>query len=154
MAKDTKSEENQSRLGSGASPAGVGWPPKPNVNVEASGAGAGVGDDGDDDKPPIVPLDPKQVAAAKAAETGSAFIVENEGRIICRPPPGVALHTLGQVVLGNVVAHVDGKSVTIKHGTPIRGLPSKIIDKLRATRGISVGRIPSPAEKQVIANGG
>lgn len=107
-------------------------------------------------EPPVDPSKPPQLSkeelAAAAALTGEAFVVENEGRIICRPPPGVALHTLGNVVLGNVVATIDGKSVTIKHGTPVRGLSPAIIAKLRRSPEVRVGRVPTPAEKTAAAN--
>lgn len=122
-------------------------PPKPNTMAAAGG-------EDDERESPPKPSDPKAAAAADAAASKSAFIVDNGERFIARPPPGVPLHTLGYVVLGNWVGRLGSKSVNLRHGTPIKGLPPEIVEKLRTTRDVQVGKVPTPAEKQAAANGG
>lgn len=72
-----------------------------------------------------------------------ALVITNADGTLCRPPIGVALHTLGPVVIGNWFGHVDGKPVTVEHGTPIRGLPQGIVKKIRDTPEQRVGPFDS-----------
>lgn len=76
---------------------------------------------------------------APAPPPTSAVVITNADGTLCRPPVGVPLHTLGPVVIGNWFGHVDGKTVTVEHGTPVRGLPTGIVKKIRETPEQRVG---------------
>lgn len=68
-----------------------------------------------------------------------ALVVENADGMLCRPPIGVPIHTLGVVVIGNWFGHIDGKQVTVEHGTPLRGLPAALVKRIRETPEQRVG---------------
>lgn len=68
-----------------------------------------------------------------------ALVVTNADGTLCRPPVGVAISTLGPVVIGNWFGHIDGKPVTVEHGTPLRGLPAEVVKRVRATPDQRVG---------------
>jgi len=76
-------------------------------------------------------------------------VIQNADGMLCRPPPGVGLHTLGHVVIGNWFGHVDGKPVTVEHGTPVRGLPPAVAKKIRETPEQRVG--PFDSRKKTVA---
>lgn len=140
-------------LGSGASPAGVGWPPRPNVNVEATehqfpqvpqglslepiwrdAPPAELREDDDDEERPDPNVDPF-----------AAVVQVRQDGAVCRPPVGKHTSLLGSVVIGNWVGNVDGKPVDVLHGTPLHGLPPAIVRALRNTRGQKIGPYPPPA---------
>jgi hypothetical protein len=74
-----------------------------------------------------------------AAPPTAPVVITTADGVLCRPPPGVGLHTLGHVVIGNWFGHVDGKPVTVEHGTPIRGLPPAVARKIRETPEQRIG---------------
>lgn len=78
-------------------------------------------------------------AAPQVPATLQAVVHDTADEIVCRPPPGVAVHTLGQVVIGNWRGHVNGKAVSVAHCTPVAGLPSAVLSKLRATPEQKIG---------------
>jgi hypothetical protein len=86
-------------------------------------------------EPPAAPPPPTQ-----------AVVITTVDGTLCRPPVGVGLHTLGHVVIGNWFGHVDGKPVTVEHGTPVRGLPQAVAKKIRETPEQRVG--PYDARKR------
>lgn len=69
----------------------------------------------------------------------AALVVENADGMVCRPPLGVPIHTLGPVVIGNWFGHIEGKTVTVEHGTPLRGLPPVLVRRIRETPEQRVG---------------
>lgn len=76
---------------------------------------------------------------AEPAPQRDALVITNASSIVCRPPAGVAISTLGPVVIGHWRGTLDGKAVEVAHGTPVRGLPPAILKKIQATPGQRVG---------------
>ena len=75
----------------------------------------------------------------------AATIIERADIVICRPPVGQHVSSLGDVVIGNWLGRVDGKNVRVVHGTPVRGLPDFLVRRIAQTEGQRVGPYPPPA---------
>ncbi len=149
-ASSATSEQPPQNLGSGGSPAGVGWPPQANPNVEQQLPQVPLGLS----MQPIWQRDPQHYAApleddAPAVDPNldpfAAVVQMRQDGAVCRPPVGKHTSLLGDVVIGNWVGHVDDKPVDVLHGTPIRGLPREIVRALMRTRGQKIGPFPPPA---------
>ena len=92
--------------------------------------------------------DPEPAAAAAPEPLQlTAVVRDSPDEIVCKPPAGVPAHLLGAVVIGNFRCHVDGKAVSVAHGTPVRGLPPAVIKKLRETPEQRVGPFDSRPKK-------
>jgi hypothetical protein len=83
--------------------------------------------------------DPAPALEPAAPKRPEALVTKTADGLLCRPPPGVGIATLGPVVIGNWFGHIDGKSVTVEHGTPVRGLPADVLKRVRETPEQKIG---------------
>lgn len=107
------------------------------VRAAGAAAAAAVDKSRDDDDEPA----PREEAMNQPLE---AHVKETGDEVICRPPPGIHTSRLGDVVIGNWIGQHDGKSVRVFHGTPIRGLPRALVEKIRKTPDQRIGVYPPP----------
>ncbi len=83
-----------------------------------------------------------------AANLAVARVLDGTDGMTARPPNGIALHQLGEVLIGNWIgSDFDGKPWRVMHGTPIRGLPDTVVERIRRTPGQETGVIPAPPVK-------
>lgn len=83
-----------------------------------------------------------------AANLAVARLLDGVDGVTARPPNGLGLHQLGEVLIGNWIGRDErGRGWRVMHGTPLRGLPEDVVERIRATPGQETGIVPAPAVK-------
>lgn len=91
-------------------------------------------------------------AQAPAPTMHRAVVVENSDGVAFRAPVGVHVKDLGDIVHGafhGVLEEGEKKTVwRVLHGTPIRGIPGRILDQIHTSDQTAIGPYQAPPANQ------